>query len=77
MGNAEKVIKDKNGKYSAVVILSEHVSLEEAVESMLEAMITESEEKIKKLMNYRKKGIKAVRFEDNIKDMSPEELESF
>ena len=78
MGHAYKIIQDVNGKYLAVMIISEHDSHEEAVEAILEAMNKESEEISKRnIEELRKKGIKAVRFEDAVKDMTPEELESF
>lgn len=78
MGHAYKVIQDVNGKYLAVMIISEHDSQEEALEAAIEAMNKESEEINKRnIEELRKKGIKAVRFKDAIKDMSPEELERF
>ena len=78
MGHAYKIIQDVTGKYLAVMIISEHDSREKAVEAMLEAMNKESDEISKRnIEELRKKGIKAVRFKDAIKDMSPEELERF
>ncbi|HHV19174.1 MAG: hypothetical protein PHE70_10725 [Tepidanaerobacteraceae bacterium] len=78
IGRAYKVIQDVNGKYLAAMIISEHDSCEEAVEATLEAMNKESEEISKReIEELREKGIKAVRFEDAIKDMTPEELEGF
>lgn len=68
----------RDGKYLAVMILSEHDNEEDAFRASFAAMKEESKEILEReVEELRKQGIKAVTFEVAIKDMTPEELERF
>jgi hypothetical protein len=72
------VIKNGNGKYLAVMILSEHDTEDDALTAMLSAMNKESKaETHKEIKKLHKQGINAVTVEEATKDMTPEELERF
>lgn len=78
VGHGYKVIKTDSGKYQVVMVISEHDNEDEVYDAMHKAMDKESDEITKlEIEELRKQGIKAVTFEDAIKDMSPEELERF
>jgi len=78
VGHKYTVIHENNGKYLAVMILSEHDNLNDAFNATLEAMNKESEEIMnREIEELRKQGIKAVSFKEAIKDMAPEQLERF
>lgn len=67
-----------NHKYLAVMIISEHDTMEEAIEAMLTAMDQESDEIMeKKVDKLRAQGVKVATLKEAIKDMSPEQLERF
>lgn len=72
------VIPEKDGKYMAVMILSEHDQENDAYRAIIEAMNKESEEIMnRQIEELRGKGIPAVSFKEAIKDMTPEERERF
>ncbi|NLC69100.1 MAG: hypothetical protein GX754_10075 [Clostridiaceae bacterium] len=78
IGHKYSIIPTNYGKHLAVMILSEHDNEIDAVNAALDAMEKESEEIMnKEIEELRKKGIKAVSFKEAIKDMTPDELESF
>lgn len=55
------VIKGDNGKYQAVIILSEHNTEKEAIEATLEVMNQESKEQMQQdIKKLRSQGINAV-----------------
>lgn len=72
------VISRESGKYLAVRILSEHNNLYDALDAMFEAMNEEPKERTnREVEELKKNGIDAVTLEEAIKDMTPEQLESF
>jgi len=78
MGHKYTVVPQKNGEYLAVMIISEHDNLMDAMHAILEAMDKESDEIMKKEKEeYRKLGVKVVSFKEAIRDLSPEERERF
>lgn len=78
IGHKYTVVPQNNGKYLAVMILSEHDNSNDAFNATYEAMKKESDEIMnKKIEELRKQGINAVSLKDAIKDMTPEELERF
>jgi predicted GIY-YIG superfamily endonuclease len=71
-------VVERNKKWLAVMILSEHDNMDEALKAAINAMDIESEEIMKELIEEeRAKGVDAVTVEEAIKDMNPEELERF
>lgn len=67
-----------DGRYRAVMIISEHDNLNDAIGAMFGAMDKETDEIIKwEIEELRKQGIKAVSFKEAIKDMAPEQWERF
>ncbi len=78
IGHQYSVINRDDGSYAAVMILSEHDNLSDALGAMLKVMKEESKEIMsKEIEKLRAQGISAVTFEEAIKDMTPEELERF
>lgn len=78
VGHKYTVIPQDNGKYLAVMILSEHDNLDDALNATFEAMEKESEEIMNRgIEELRENDINAISFKEAIKDMTPEELEDF
>jgi hypothetical protein len=78
IGHVYQVIPKEDGKYMAVMILSEHDNQHDAFRAMYEAMKRESKEILdREVEELRKRGIKAVTLEEAVKDMTPEELKRF
>lgn len=60
----------------AVMILSEHDNLNDAVNAMLDIMDKEAEEIMyREIEELKKRGIKAVSVKEAIKDVTPEQRE--
>lgn len=71
-------VYEKGKKFLAVMILSEHDTMEQAVSAMLDAMKAEGDEITKEFIEeQRANGINVVTLEEAVKDMTPGELESF
>jgi uncharacterized protein YaaR (DUF327 family) len=65
-------------KFLAVMILSEHDSMEDALSAMLDAMRAEGDEITKGYIEeQRANGINVVTLEEAVKDMTPEGLVKF
>ena len=78
VGHRYTVIPQNNGKYLAVMILSEHDNSNDALEAALEAMDKESEEIMnREIEELKKQDINAVSFKEAIRDMTHEEQERF
>ena len=71
-------VVEHSKKFMAVIVISEHDTMEEAMSAMLDAMNTESEEITKEQVEeQRARGINTVTLQEAIKDMTPEELKRF
>ncbi len=78
VGHKYTVIPQDNGKYLAVMILSEHENYNDALKATLEAMKKESEEIMnREIEELRREGIRAVSFREVIKDMTHKRRERF
>jgi hypothetical protein len=78
IGHRYTIVPLDNGRYRAVMILSEHDNFDDAIGAMLEAMDKETDVIMKReIEELRKQGIKAVLFKEAIKDMTPEQRERF
>ena len=78
VGHRYTIIEGGSKRYQAVMVLSDHETLDEALEAMFEALAKETDERMEKeTEELRKQGIKAFTVKELTKDMTPEELEKF
>ena len=78
VGNKYTVIQQNNGKFLAVMILSEHDNFDDAFDATFKATKQESKNVVnKEIEDLKKQGIRAVSFEEAVKDLMPEQLERF
>ena len=78
IGHRYTIVPLDDGRYRAVMIISEHDNFDDAIGAMLEAMDMETDEIMKReIEELEKQGIKAVSFKETVKDMTPEQLERF
>lgn len=76
--HAYRVIYLGNGRYQAVMILSEHDNYKDAFEATMTAMNKESEEVSRlETVELRAQGFDVVTLEEAIQGMTPEELAQF
>jgi len=78
VGHRYTVVPHNSGKYLAVMILSEHDNLNDAINAMLEALDKEGDEIMnREIEELRKQGVRAVSFKEAIKDMTPGQRKRF
>jgi hypothetical protein len=78
IGHKYTVVPQNNGKYLAVMILSEHDNLNDAINATLEALNKETDRIMnREIEELRKRGIKAVTFKEAIKNMTPGQRKRF
>ena len=78
VGHRHTIIEGGSKRYQAAMILSDHETIDEALEAVFVVMNKETDEIMEKeTEELRKQGIKAFTVKELTKDMTPEQIENF